>query len=166
MDHNRSEFGFPRTTCACNACVNNCRNLPGMLIPSDIPRIARHLGFTDVMEFARDNLLASPGALVQIDDQQVRIPTIVPQRTLDGSCKFLQNDRCTIHPVSPFGCAFFSEHEPRSTGDHKSKLGLVQIMRDHRSNGRYSRIWSMLDSLDLRAPDPRILRRRMNQVDF
>jgi Fe-S-cluster containining protein len=84
-----------------------------MLIPDDVPRIARHLGYTDVMEFSRENLLASPGAIVLRDNQQVRIPTLVPQRGADGACKFLQNDLCTIHSVSPYGCAFFSEHEAR-----------------------------------------------------
>src|SRR6266545_3899577 len=103
MDQKRTEFGFPRTTCSCSACANNCRNLPGMLIPDDVPRIARYLGYTDVMEFSRENLLASPGAIVLRDNQQVRIPTLVPQRGADGACKFLQNDLCTIHSVSPYG---------------------------------------------------------------
>ena len=74
MDQKRTEFGFPRTTCSCSACANNCRNLPGMLIPDDVSRIARHLGYTDVMEFARENLLASPGAIVLRNNQQERIP--------------------------------------------------------------------------------------------
>ncbi len=120
-----------------------------MLIPDDVARIARHLGYTDVMEFSRENLLASPGAIVLRDNQQVRIPTLVPQRGADGACKFLQNDLCTIHSVSPYGCAFFSEHEPRTVGDKKSILGLIHITRDHQTNGRYSRIWSMLDSTNL-----------------
>ncbi len=148
-----------------------------MLIPDDVPRIARHLGYTDVMEFSRENLLASPGAIVLRDNQQVRIPTLVPQRGADGACKFLQNDLCTIHSVSPlqndlctihsvspYGCAFFSEHEPRTVGDKKSILGLIHITRDHQTNGRYSRIWSMLDSTNLRAIPPETIRKRMNET--
>lgn len=164
MDQKRTEFGFPRTTCPCSACANNCRNLPGMLIPDDVPRIARHLGYTDVMEFARENLLASPGAIVLRDNQQVRIPTLVPQRGADGACKFLQNDLCTIHSLSPYGCAFFSEHEDCAVADKKSILGLVHITRDHQTNGRYSRIWSMLDSANLRAIPPETIRQRMNET--
>ena len=164
MNPQRTEFGFPRTTCACSACANNCHQLPGMLIPSDVPPIAQHLGYTDVMEFARENLLASPGALVLIDNQKVRIPTLVPQRASNGACKFLKNDLCTIHEVAPYGCAFFSEHEARSTGDKKSMLALIQITRDHQTNGRYSRIWSMLDSANLRAIPPETIRQRMNET--
>jgi len=164
VDQQRTEFGFPRTTCSCSACANNCRNLPGMLIPDDVPRIARQLGYTDVMEFSRENLLASPGAIVLRDNQQERIPTLVPQRGADGACKFLQNDLCTIHSVSPYGCAFFSEHESRAVGDKKSILGLVHITRDHQTNGRYSRIWSMLDSTNLKAIPPETIRQRMHET--
>ncbi len=164
MDQKRTQFGFPRTTCSCSACANNCRNLPGMLIPDDVPRITRHLGYTDVMEFARENLLASPGAIVLRDNQQERIPPLVPQRGADGACRFLKNDLCTIHTVSPYGCAFFSEHEDRAMADRKSILGLVHITRDHQTNGRYSRIWSMLDSANLRAIPPETIRQRMNET--
>ena len=135
-----------------------------MLIPDDVPRITRHLGYTDVMEFARENLLASPGAIVLRDNQQERIPTLVPQRGADGACRFLKNDLCTIHTVSPYGCAFFSEHEDRAMADRKSILGLVHITRDHQTNGRYSRIWSMLDSANLRAIPPETIRQRMNET--
>jgi Fe-S-cluster containining protein len=135
-----------------------------MLIPADVPRIAQHLGYADVMEFARENLLASPGALVLVDEQELRIPTLVPQRADNGACKFLKNNLCTIHTVAPYGCAFFSEHEARSTGDKKSALGLIQITRDHQANGRYSRVWTMLDSAELKAIPPEIIRERMNHA--
>ncbi len=164
MDQKRTQFGFPRTTCSCSACANNCRYLPGMLIPDDVPRIARHLGYTDVMEFSRENLLASPGAIVLRDNRQERIPTLVPQRGADGACKFLTNNLCTIHSVSPYGCAFFSEHEARAVADKKSILALIDITRDHESNGRYSRIWSMLASSNLRAIPPETIRQRMNKT--
>ena len=78
----RFEFGFRRTACACAACVNNCRHLPGYLVPADVPRIALTLGYADVTEFARDHLLASLGALVMKDGERFRIPTLVPRRRL------------------------------------------------------------------------------------
>jgi hypothetical protein len=34
---------FPRTTCACPADVANCKQRPGMLMPSDIEPITRKL---------------------------------------------------------------------------------------------------------------------------
>ncbi len=88
------------------------------------------------MEFARDNLLASPGALVIKDDQQIRIRTLVPQRGEDGACKFLKNNLCLIHEMAPYGCAFFSEHESRRVGDTKSTHALVNIIRDAESKAR------------------------------
>lgn len=162
MNEERTEFGFRRNTCACASCANNCRHIPGMLIPADIPRIARHLGYADVMEFARDNLLASPGALVIKDDQQIRIHTLVPQRGEDGACKFLKTNLCLIHQVAPYGCAFFSEHESRTVGDTKSTHALVNIIRDAESKGRYARVWRTLDAEGLKARAPEDIRARMN----
>jgi hypothetical protein len=133
-----------------------------MLIPADIPRIARHLGYADVMEFARDNLLASPGALVIKDDQQIRIRTLVPQRSEDGACKFLKNNLCLIHEMAPYGCAFFSEHESRIVGNQKSTHALVNIIRDAESKGRYARVWRTLDAEGLKARAPEDIRASMN----
>jgi Fe-S-cluster containining protein len=133
-----------------------------MLIPADIPRIASQLGYADVMEFARDNLLASPGALAIKDDQQIRIHTLVPQRGEDGACKFLKNNLCLIHQVAPYGCAFFSEHESRTVGDTKSTHALVNIIRDAESKGRYARVWRTLDAEGLKASAPEDIRARMN----
>ncbi len=162
MNEERTEFGFRRNTCACTSCANNCRHIPGMLIPADIPRIARHLGYADVMEFARDNLLASPGALVIKDDHQIRIHTLVPQRGEDGACKFLKNNLCLIHQVAPYGCAFFSDHESRTVGDTKSTHALANIIRDAESKGRYARVWRTLDAEGLNASAPEDIRARMN----
>jgi hypothetical protein len=83
----RSDFGYVRTVCACAECVNNCRHIPGYLIPADVSRMARHLGFAHLVEFAFRYLLASPGATVMRAGRVFHIPTLVPRRKEDGSCK-------------------------------------------------------------------------------
>jgi Fe-S-cluster containining protein len=114
-----SDPPFERTTCDCARDVENCRYQPGYLITRDLARIAGHLGIT-VAELGQRYLWASPGALVGSARGVRRIGTITP-RMKDGRCVFLQEgDRCAIHAVSPFGCAYFdmhmqpSEHRPRS----------------------------------------------------
>jgi len=71
MSERRTELGFERTVCDCRACKINCEFIPGFLLPSDIRRIALHLGYSNPVEFALDNLLASPGAIV-VDRGQIR----------------------------------------------------------------------------------------------
>src|SRR6185436_1523039 len=95
----RMEFGFARTSCACRRCTISCEHIPGALAPSDLPRIAAHLGYgQDIQRFARENLLASEGVQVTTDQGKVvRLVTLVPAQEPDGRCKFLSDGRCTIH---------------------------------------------------------------------
>src|SRR4051794_22534151 len=98
---NRSEFGFARTSCACRRCSISCEHVPGALAPSDLPRMAQHLGYgDDVPTFAQENLLASEGVDVTTDrGQTVRLHTLVPATDGNGHCKFLQGGRCAVHVV-------------------------------------------------------------------
>src|SRR5262245_10307841 len=106
MSDRRTELGFERTVCDCRACKINCEFIPGFLLPSDIRRIALHLGYSNPVEFALDNLLASPGAIVVDRGQIRRIRTLAPARRQDGACLFLDEEqRCRIHSVSPYGCS-------------------------------------------------------------
>jgi Fe-S-cluster containining protein len=120
---------FERTTCACSDCAKCCKQQPGYLIPSDLERIAEHLG-----EPVGPWLVASPGALVgrmvQGQLQTFRIGSIVP-RTVDGGsrCVFLtEDDKCAIHPVAPFGCAFFDTHQTDEQWQEKSSWGVHQML--------------------------------------
>src|SRR6266498_1936618 len=97
MNEERTEFGFRRNTCACASCANNCRHIAGMLILEDIPRRARHLGYADVMEFARNNRLCSAGAFVIKDDEEILVRNLVPKRCEDSACKFFKNNLFLIH---------------------------------------------------------------------
>ena len=99
---------FSRTTCACAECVKCCKRQPGPLAPGDYKRIQERLGATDAeME---SMFCASPGALVKTATRTVRVGSIVP-RYRRGRCVFLDDkDRCRIHEVAPFGCAYFDTH--------------------------------------------------------
>ena len=92
MSDRRTELGFERTVCDCRACKINCEFIPGFLLPSDIRRIALHLGYSNPVEFSLDNLLASPGAIVVDRGQIRRIRTLAPARRQDGACLFLDCD--------------------------------------------------------------------------
>jgi len=165
MPEVRKEFGFARTVCACGECTINCHFIPGYLIPSDIERIAARLGYDDLIEFAINNLLASPGATV-LDGGQVRqIPTLVPARRSDGACRFLDVlDGCQIHVDSPFGCAFFDVHQSREESDRQSSYGLAEIDRAWREGRFYAQLWLLLKMLGLTAPSPAAARAKMSAV--
>lgn len=168
-DETRTEFGFERTECACSACINNCRRLPGYLIPADLERISRALGYKSIVKFAFDCLLASPGATVARHDGRIfRIPTLVPRRKADGSCIFLnERGRCKIHAVSPFGCSFFDCHQSQEEANRRSSRGLQEIARAwvHASGNVYTMLWRLLDTAGHRAIPPEIARQQMRAVN-
>jgi Fe-S-cluster containining protein len=112
----RPEPPFDRTTCACKTCVQCCKDQPGPLMPGDFERIATFLQETP--EQAREHFWASPGALVRnmVTGVMYRIGSITPRR-VKGRCVFLdEQDRCRIHPVAPYGCAYFDTHMDMTEG--------------------------------------------------
>ncbi len=164
----RVEFGFARTKCDCSHCALNCKHLSGYLVPADVERIARHLGYTNLGKFALDYLLASPGATVMNAEGQVfQIPTLVPRRKPDGSCVFLDaDDRCTIHKVSPYGCAFFDAHQSDAEANQRSGRGLQEIARQLAVSSRsaYAVLWKVLFAAGSRAVPPHVARQRMKDA--
>lgn len=107
---------FARTTCACADCVACCSRQPGSLAPGDLERIAAFLG--KPVRAILSRFWASPGALVANTHtgDVFRIGTITPRLTR-GRCVFLDaTDRCSIHAVAPFGCAYFDTHMPATEG--------------------------------------------------
>lgn len=160
----RQEFGLARTICDCRLCVTNCHFIPGYLIPDDLARISAKVGVENVLEFALANLLASPGAtVITYGGEQHQIPTLVPARRADGACKFLSaENRCTIHEVAPFACAFFDVHQSREESDRGSIQGLMAIDAEWRDpTSTYSLLWLMLDAAGLKAPAPMVARAKM-----
>src|SRR5918911_3077863 len=164
----RAEFGFKRSICACHECTANCKFIPGYLVPADIERISRSLDYSNIVTFALENLAASPGATVMNSEGRVfQIPTLVPQRRADGSCKFLDGqNRCTIHAVSPFGCAFFDAHQSTEEANRKSGRGLQEVAGQWVTGraGLNAMLWRLLYSAGRRAIPPQVARRRMEEA--
>jgi hypothetical protein len=162
MKDERADFGFARTVCECRDCRAYCLVIPGYLVPSDLEIIGRHLGYDDLMTFAMENLLASPGATVMAMGKIFQICTLVPNRREDGACRFLtSDDRCSIHALSPYACSQFDSHQSRSEADHRSIRGLQAIAREWAIGGLYARIWISLYSAGLVAPSPITAREKM-----
>ena len=149
----RTEFGFERTSCACRRCAVSCEHVPGALAPADLPRMAAHLGYDDVVAFARENLLASDGVRVRTDrDETVKLRTLVPATHANGHCKFLHAGGCAIHAVSPFGCAFIDAHQ--SDGEYAVRVDALyrSLHADQQSRGAYLQTWEDLQARGLTAP--------------
>jgi Fe-S-cluster containining protein len=121
---------FPRTTCDCADCINCCKSQPGYLLPGEMERIAAYRQEPSVLHLFR----ASPGAVVgdMRTGRRWSVRTIVPhfdKRT--KRCVFLDAaDHCTIHPVAPFGCAYFDTHMSAAEGQRRSAWGLRHVMDD------------------------------------
>lgn len=162
----RAEFGFLRTHCACDECTRNCHHIPGYLVPADLERMHCYLaGDQDLSCWARQYLLASPGALVVCRGHTVRIPTLVPARRPDGACLFLTaTDECAIHAISPFGCAFFDAHVAEAEADRRSKRGLQAVLEAWNGSGLYARTWLALAGKGLVAPTPEFARHQLWQA--
>jgi hypothetical protein len=166
IDPSRTEFGFCRTVCDCQACTLNCRHLPGFLVPADLERLHRHLApDQDLRAWARQHLLASPGALVVRRGQKTRIPTLVPARRPDEACTFLTDaGRCAVHAVSPYGCAFFDGHMERAVADRRSKRGLQAVLEAWDAGEMYAHVWVGLAGFGLVAPPPEVAREQMRRA--
>lgn len=166
VDAARTEFGFARTVCACRECALNCRHIPGYLIPADLERIHQHLSpGEDLFAWAQQHLLASPGAKVLQRGTIFRIPTLVPARQPNGACTFLTAEGlCAIHPVAPFGCAFFDAHQPRTESDQRSLRGLQAVMAAWSTGDLYAQVWMTLDRAGLRAPAPEGCRQNLQRA--
>ncbi|MBL8794138.1 MAG: hypothetical protein JNM56_09550 [Planctomycetia bacterium] len=166
IDPGRSEFGLARTVCGCPDCVRNCQFIPGYLVPADSQRILKHLvPDEDLLDWSRRHLLASPGAKVMRGGRVFRIPTLVPGRREDGACRFLTaGDRCAIHPVAPFGCAFFDSHQARDESDRRSNRGLQSVLEAWQNGDAYAQVWTMLVEAGQVAPPPEVCRTQMRQA--
>ena len=129
-----------------------------MLAPGDVERIAVHLHATK--EQVEGMLLASPGAKVgKLIGREVvvfRIPTIVPKQTEHG-CVFLDNGRCKVHPVAPYGCAYFDSHMDAKEGAARSGAALNAIVLDV----EYQATWQRLRANGQISDTPDAKRARM-----
>jgi Fe-S-cluster containining protein len=105
-----------------------CKRQPGSLILEDVAKIVAYVAQRDnvsvdfAYDWVKERLWASPGALVKDSNtgKTYRIGTITP-RFRKGRCVFLtEDDKCSIHEVAPFGCAYFDTHMPPSVAMPRS----------------------------------------------
>jgi Fe-S-cluster containining protein len=166
LDSSRTEFGYPRSVCACRECSEYCHHLPGYLVPADLERLREYVApHEDLLSWARRFLLASPGAKVMRGGRVLCIPTLVPARQANGACTFLTADgRCTVHADAPFGCAFFDAHQNATEADQRSLRGLQAVMAAWTSGGAYAQLWVALHDAGLRAPGPEACRRQLQRA--
>ena len=161
----RTEYGFERTSCACRRCTINCEHVPGALAPPDLARMAAHLGFADVLEFARQHLSASEGVtLTSGDGRRIALPTLVPRATENGQCKFLVGCRCTVHAVSPYGCAFIDAHLPTQEYALRADALYRDLKANWESNGLYTQVWLDLKLRGHLAPPVETRQYRLNKA--
>ena len=135
---------FERTSCACPSCVVACRHMPGGLIPGDAERMVRTLSAEDFDAWALECLEASQGAAVPHEGRLIRLPTIVPRTNAQGGCVFLADARCTVHEVSPFGCAYLDMHMSPVEVTRRSAGALLAVANDWARKGPYSQLWARL----------------------
>lgn len=169
VDPGRTEYGFQRTKCGCTDCSQYCRFMPGYLAPGDLDRMHMAIGpDLTIVEFAEKYLNASPGAKVGIavggGMVVTRVPTLVPAATINGACVFLKDDKCSIHEVSPFGCAFFDSHQSDEEADRKSGRSLMDIASgDSPAAEQYRWLVDHLQSKGLNARDPKASRKALEE---
>ncbi len=157
----RTEFGLERTICDCKVCRTNCLYMPGFLIPTDLDYMLP--AGVDPLVWAETNLLASPGALVMKGLQTFRIPTLVPAVKADGSCINLTPEGlCSIHDISPFGCAMFDCGPERNQLSH-SGLNAVYHAIFVNPVSLYRRIWTHLAERGLVQQAAEVLRAKMRK---
>ncbi len=149
---------YERTVCDCRLCVAGCKSMPGALVPSDLPRIMRHTGLDpeSFLDWCESHFDVSDGgvAMKLVDGEPVvfQVPSIVPQ-LVDGRCVFLDSeDHCTIHAVSPAGCAYCDPHQDRETTDGLLSDIIVEQMTGLVFNPAWSILMSYLDDRGHNAP--------------
>jgi hypothetical protein len=138
--------------------------MPGYLIPADLDRlIPWDRGTQAAWGWCLKNLRASSGARVLIRGEVRNVPTIVLASREDGSCVFLENDRCTVHDDAPFGCAFFNlcdpPHEHQTFLANEGLKGVIKCwINAEKEETFYCILWAALDARGLTSKPPEVKR--------
>lgn len=98
-----------RESCTCDRCVSSCHRTPGWMKPGEAEKIATYLHIS-LRKLFREKLA--------VDWWTGTTPTFVLSPAIvgkakgaempyvaKGTCVFLKEGRCSIHPVKPFECA-------------------------------------------------------------
>jgi Fe-S-cluster containining protein len=147
MSSTRRELGMARTAvCDCPVCVGNCKERPGYMIVQDVDRIWK----TVAPQMSRSEFILTyvePGTgftTMNEDMKFIKTQTIRPKKIPGHGCIFLKDNRCSIHEVSPFGCAFFKCGMPRAEADEKNHTAIRHILGDIQAGGLYYLIMERL----------------------
>ena len=131
--------------------------MPGSLVPGDLERIEEFTGNIGNGDFVMENFRVSDGAKVGVlvggKLIPVSIPSLVPAQRPDGRCVFLTDDgKCSIHPVSPFGCSHVDTHMDQVEGDRRVQWCVQSQVAGHKRGERYTQLCILLDEVGLNAP--------------
>lgn len=173
-----------RTSCHCEHCQVGCKTMPAMCALGDVERIVDHLdrrGLGDgilsdgvrgypIDEWIARHFVASEGAKVAKIERcgsssTFNIPTITPAQKPNGECVFYDQGRCTIHAVSPGGCALVDSHMDRQEGNAIVGAMLAEICEDKAARGPYFSLWQSLANAG-RLARPRAERRDAFEEQF
>ena len=92
-------------------------------------------------------------AVIEQYARQLKMPTLVPGSQPDGRCRFLDDaSRCTIHAVSPYGCAFIDAHQPDEEFALRADALYRSLYADLQDDGPYARTWRELSAAGITAP--------------
>ena len=120
-----SEATGTKDSCTCQKCQNACRRKPGWFLPDEVEKAAEYLGLPskDFFEaylgidwYYPDNwtteiiFILAPALLGT--DPGAEYPS-----KREGTCTFLEDGRCKIHPVRPYECREYVHSEPNKTLD-------------------------------------------------
>jgi Fe-S-cluster containining protein len=134
--------------------------MPGALIPGDLERIVEYVQPPNPTDFIATHFLASEGAKVgKFVEREGRptllkfhVPSLVPAQKPDGRCVFLDEaDRCRIHPVAPYGCAYHDVHMLLPEAEERFRFCIEEQMQAHQEGGLYHGMCILLTDLELRA---------------
>jgi hypothetical protein len=137
----REQYGFRRTTCGCVFCQAPCRHLPGSLDVSDLERMCPP--GQDLFAWAELHLRALP---------EKPFLTLVPARQANGHCHWFVEGRCTVHQVSPYGCAFYDLHMSDEEAAKRTAATVQARNEDEAKKGLYYQVWRHLCQKGLTGP--------------
>ena len=149
LQHDKQEFGFERTVCACRMCRLWCEHQPGYLVPSDLTRLIPP--DVDPFVWAEEHLRASRGyvALSTASGTAVSIPSLVPAKGVAGHCHWYEQGRCVVHDRSPYGCSYIDQHMTAREADRRNQAGRSARKRAFEQQSLYARLWSHLWEMGL-----------------
>lgn len=112
-------------------------------MPSDLSRLI--LADADPFQWAEAHLRASPGFVFG----PIRIPSVVPAKADNGQCHWHQDGKCTVHDDSPFGCAFFDQHQSSREAEDRAWAARDARLNAFRQRSLYAQLWDHLSRLGL-----------------